>query len=212
MWPAWMKTVPFGRIAEDHLGEDQSRLGMSERLTQALEFATQAHGDQTYGADLSYSTHLVDVVVILNEFGYTEAAGEVEMLVAAYLHDVVEDTEVTEEQVAERFGVNVARMVRFCTDEPGHNRKTRKTNTYARCRADLNKEPWVYLRGSIVKLADRLANIRNCHAHRPDLLHMYWKEKDTFRQALKVSGVAEPMWAEYDRLLANKPPKTPRHK
>ena len=180
---------------------------MSERLTQALEFATQAHGDQTYGDNVPYSTHLVDVVVILNEFGYTEAAGEVEMLVAAYLHDVVEDTEVTEEQVAERFGVNVARMVRFCSDEPGPNRKTRKALTYALCRRRLDDAPWCYFRGAIVKLADRIANIRNCHAHRPDLLHMYWKEKDTFKEALWVSEHAGPMWAEYDRLLADKPPR-----
>jgi hypothetical protein len=64
----------------------------------------------------------------------------------------------------------------------------------------------------LVKLADRLANIRECVKNNPRLLDMYLKEQDTFKAALimtpsQTSPVLERMWAEYDQLLEGKDAK-----
>lgn len=73
----------------------------------AREFAIQAHGDQRYGR-MPYSYHLDQVASKLREledYGWNVPE---EAYVVAYLHDVLEDTEVTYEELYQKFGVNVA--------------------------------------------------------------------------------------------------------
>lgn len=180
------------------------------------DFAIQAHGDQKYG-DEPYVVHLDQVWAILCEYGYNGywyKAG-------AYIHDILEDCTikepdgtlnlVMEQRLEEAVGYSAILMfvARFCTDSPGKNRRERKAATYARCRQEIN-HLWRHTATPLpsvpiavhVKVADRLANIRNCVAHNQGLLQMYQKEKGAFREALYVPGMCDPMWTEYDRLLA----------
>jgi guanosine-3',5'-bis(diphosphate) 3'-pyrophosphohydrolase len=179
----------------------------SDIVTAARAFAIAAHGEQTYGHGaqaLPYVTHLDEVAGVLRELA--APAGDVE-LAAAYLHDVVEDTGTTTaaiEATFASFGADVAARLAaiagFCTDEPGLNRKQRKGATYARMRRDVAAAPgWI---GSAVqvKLADRIANLRTCHRDNSSMLEMYRRESASFREALYVAGMCEPMWAEHDRL------------
>lgn len=69
---------------------------MSIKLQQARKFAVEAHGDQRYG-DEPYVVHLDHVLAVLQRFGIE---GE-DILVAGLLHDTIEDTNVTQEQIAE---------------------------------------------------------------------------------------------------------------
>jgi (p)ppGpp synthase/HD superfamily hydrolase len=55
--------------------------------------------------------------------------------VVAYLHDVVEDTDITVEQVDTKFGELVASCVAILSDEPGQDRKDRKAKTYQKIAA-----------------------------------------------------------------------------
>ena len=154
-----------------------------EEVLKARAYAIMMHGDQTYD-DEPYVVHLDAVAEILVEFGYDDT----DLLVAAYLHDVIEDTEATHVDVAARFGERAAALVYAVTSEEGHpNRKTRNAATYANRTV---KEP-----GAVtLKAADRLANVRRGGR----LVGLYRKEQPAFVAALRGSGEAEPMFAALD--------------
>lgn len=163
-------------------------------------FAERAHGDQRYG-DEPYLVHLEAVAALLREeFGFGERP---EILAAAFLHDVLEDTPTTPQTLAEAFGGEVAAMVAFCTDEPsGANRKQRKAATYARMRRTMEAAPDRCFGAVAVKLADRLANLRACvTGGRAGLLDMYRREQPAFRETLYVPGVHEPLWTAIQAAL-----------
>ena len=81
-------------------------------VSQALVFATEHHQHQhRKGTKIPYMAHLLNVCKILAENNCSD-----EVLAAALLHDVVEDTEVTIDQVEEKFGHHVAEIVRGATE------------------------------------------------------------------------------------------------
>jgi guanosine-3',5'-bis(diphosphate) 3'-pyrophosphohydrolase len=95
---------------------------MTLRLEEAMRFAAQAHAGQSRkGSDTPYFEHLAAVGLILDRAGFAE-----EVVIAGLLHDVVEDTPVSFEEVAELFGAAISDLVRHCsevkTDEEGHKR------------------------------------------------------------------------------------------
>ena len=176
----------------------------------ARAFAAWAHGDQKYGDD-PYIVHLDEVVAILRDFGHEDD----EHVAAGFLHDVLEDSGMVRYDDLGATTPAVRRAVMFCTDSDGTNRKERKAATYQRMRGEVNQwlaharepemfpDPMTWIPMAIrVKLADRLANTRHCIAtDNKGLLSMYRKESFAFRDALYTPGVADPMWAEYDRLM-----------
>ena len=158
---------------------------------QARSFAIAAHGEQKYG-DYPYSYHLDAVAAIAARYG-DEAA------IVAYLHDTVEDTNATLAEVERQFGPKIAACVALLTDEPGANRKERKAKTYAKL-AQVSGPTELAL---LVKVADRLANVRACiQDHKTSLWELYRSEQATFKQAAYRPDLCEPQWAELDRLLA----------
>jgi (p)ppGpp synthase/HD superfamily hydrolase len=95
---------------------------MSPRLERALRWAAVCHAGQTRkGSDIPYFEHVVAVAMILDRAGFEE-----DVVIAGLLHDVVEDTEATFDDVAARFGPAVAEIVRDCSevklDEQGRKR------------------------------------------------------------------------------------------
>lgn len=159
-------------------------------LDQARAFALAAHGDQMYGAR-PYSFHLDAVVRLLSPYG-------IEAQVIGYLHDVVEDTEVSEAEIRQHFGRLIAECVGLLTDAPGANRAERKARTYARL-ATVDGPAELAL---VVKVADRLANVRTCLIDdRRGLREVYRGEHPAFRRAAYREGLCEPLWVELDTLL-----------
>lgn len=165
-------------------------------LVQAQFFATTHHvffKRQMYGA-LPYTHHLQQVVEILGSYGthgskswYGDGIDVNEVLIAGWLHDIVEDTDVKLRDVEEQFGENVAMLVGAVTDEQGSHldRKARKALTYPRTRAA----------GKIavrLKLADRLANVDSGGS----MLKKYAKEHEDFRRALFTEGENLDLWEE----------------
>jgi (p)ppGpp synthase/HD superfamily hydrolase len=158
---------------------------------EARAFAVAAHGDQKYG-DRPYSYHLDAVAALVAPYG-DEAA------VVAYLHDIVEETTTTIEEIARRFGQQVATCVELLTDEPGANRRERKAKTHAKLATVQGPLALVL----VVKAADRLANVRACvQDHRQGLWQMYRSEHAAFRQAAYRRDLCEPLWTELDALLS----------
>ncbi|MBS9525395.1 HD domain-containing protein [Litoribacter alkaliphilus] len=81
-------------------------------IFEAIKFACQAHeGHFRKGTNIPYISHLTNVMKILLEYGYDE-----EVAVAGLLHDTVEDTPVTIEQVEAKFGAKVAHLVKGATE------------------------------------------------------------------------------------------------
>lgn len=179
---------------------------MNDRLTNAevRQIAVTGHEGQEYD-NQPYTVHLDDVVGVMAEFGYSNDT----LVQLGLLHDIVEDTDMTADRLRE-LGVDelIVLAVLFLSDEDGHNRKTRKANTYKRVRLDIDAGGEHIPIGLAVKWADRIANLRASTRSNPGLLKMYRKEWEAFRNAYMPPDLApgiDTRWntlvAEYDRLI-----------
>lgn len=142
---------------------------MSDRVKQAIAFATKAHRNQKrkYTGE-PYVTHPIAVMEIVQEVSHTE-----DMLVAAVLHDTVEDTDVTLDDIQSEFGATVAKYVDGLTDisrpEDG-NRAERKAMDRAHTAVQC---PEV----KTIKLADLIHNTLSIEKHDPSFYKVYRLEK-----------------------------------
>lgn len=139
-------------------------------LERALLVAEKAHAGQSYNI-YPYIFHVKQVVKIAQELGYDES-----IVVACALHDVLEDTPVSYNDIRKAFGVEVAEIVYAVTDELGRNRKERKENTYPKIRAN-----W---KATVVKICDRIANVRQSKEYNRSLFVMYCEEHNGFVNGL----------------------------
>jgi len=161
---------------------------MSDALSKAREFAADAHLGQEYDGG-PYTKHLYAVVNVLARFGVNDE----ELQMAAWLHDTVEDTDVSLEEIEELFGARVRDLVWRVTNEPGKNRKERHVKTYVKIKASKD--------AVVLKLADRIANVEASIEHEQDFLNMYKKEFQGFKEALYTTGENEAMWSHLTDLL-----------
>lgn len=160
----------------------------------AAEFSALKHAGQTYGGDKPYTFHLRMVADNCLKWGtlYLPYGAPLEaVVVAGWLHDVIEDCGVTREELAELFGEEVAEIVWRVSNEPGKNRKERHLATYPKIRGSAFS---VFL-----KLMDRISNIEA-----GGKTGMYVKEQVSFREALYKEGEFDPIWAHLDRILEKK--------
>lgn len=140
-------------------------------VVRARVFATAAHaavGQVRKYTFEPYIVHPAEVAKIVRDVGGTEA-----MIAAAWLHDTVEDTDVTIETVRAEFGAEVAELVEWLTDvsRPEHgNRAHRK----ALDRAHSAMAP---AEAQTVKLADLIANTRSIMEHDVAFAKTYLEEK-----------------------------------
>lgn len=156
-------------------------------LSEAMAFAVKAHGSQMYGHH-SYEKHLRDVLEVAQKFWLPEV-----VQVAAPLHDTLEDTSVTFEELKDRFGEKVANLVRLVTDKPGKNRWERHEATYPEIRKDTN--------AVALKLCDRIANVKFCLLGDRNRFRMYEREQERFFQHLYASGEWPMLWRELSELF-----------
>jgi len=177
----------------------------------AREFAVKHHGDQKYG-EAPYVSHLdhVATLCLLHEptLGVYAPSGDgfnrfrfliVDCLVVAFLHDVVEDTDVTADQVRTIFGDLAAECVASLSDPPGKSRKERKAALHAHL-SGLHEGTAHGAVTLAVKKMDRLANLQQCvKDENHGLLDMYKKEHAEFRKAVH-RGHQDQAWSEIDRI------------
>jgi (p)ppGpp synthase/HD superfamily hydrolase len=119
-------------------------------LLRAAVFAARAHSGQTRkgAAQEPYVNHVLEVAQILSAHGAPKVA-----VLAGLLHDTVEDTAITLEELAEAFGAEVAGIVAEATDDKALPKETRKALqvSHAAQRSDAAKQ---------LKLADKISNLR----------------------------------------------------
>lgn len=160
---------------------------------QVIAFVTKRHAGQKYGERDYVSTHLAEVAALVAVI----ARGDDALETAAWLHDVVEDTATTLDEVRGLFGEDVATLVWAVTSEPGRNRKERNAATYPKIREAGS-------RAVMLKLCDRISNIEASWASKDAKLFMYQREYRDFRHALRreEDGPAVlALWKRLDNLL-----------
>jgi len=140
-------------------------------VEKALEFATAAHaevGQKRKYTGEDYIVHPIAVMELVKTVEHTDA-----MLAAALLHDTVEDTNVTMDQIFSEFGEEVGTLVYWLTDiskpEDG-NRKFRK----AKDRDHIAQAP---VAAKTIKLADLIDNTKSIGAFDPNFWVVYKREK-----------------------------------
>ena len=176
-------------------------------ITMIRDYAIKHHGDQMYGKK-PYSYHLDRVASLfipdlLNLYTKKQPLSQqfidqLRCIEISYLHDILEDTEVTAEELNKEFHRETCEAVKLLTDVPGKNRKIRKKKTYAKIAAYTGPNSLIK-----VKLADRLANVRECAKTKNwGLLAMYKKEHGLFRTALfRNIPEARVMWLEIESIF-----------
>lgn len=133
---------------------------MKNRILKARQFAIEKHGEQKYG-ELPYIYHL-DMVYQIT----LDAQLDEDYQVAAYLHDILEDTNTTKKDLEDLFGHRVAKLVDSVSGK-GETRKEKKQCMLAK----LNDFP----EGINLKMADRYANMKES-LDIPKLFKMYEAE------------------------------------
>ncbi len=126
-------------------------------LNRAYVFAMQAHGSQVRASGDPYFSHPLEVAGILTDLKLDSAS-----IVTALLHDVVEDTEYSLDQVEERFGGEIGRLVDGVTKLSRielQSDQTKQAENFRKLVLAMSED----IRVLLVKLADRLHNMRTLH-------------------------------------------------
>ena len=162
-------------------------------LLKALSFAADKHRDQRRkDAEASpYINHPIALAdVLVNEGGVTD----VEVLAAALLHDTVEDTATTPEELERVFGARVARIVAEVTDDTALPKAERK-------RLQVEHAASISPEAKLVKLADKICNLRDV-AVRPPAQWSLERRREYFEWAKNVvdrlRGVHPRLEAAFD--------------
>jgi guanosine-3',5'-bis(diphosphate) 3'-pyrophosphohydrolase len=166
-------------------------------LLAALEFAADKHRRQTRkDAERSpYVNHLIAVTRILAEEGGVDDEAA---LLAAVLHDTVEDTDTTFEELTARFGATVSDLVREMTDDKALEKAVRKQH-------QIDHAPHASPLAKQLKMADKIANIRDVVFSPPrdwprdrKLEYFDWAE----RVVAGCRGINPPLERAFDEAVA----------
>lgn len=170
-----MEYLKIDREVEDLLATLSRRLDSEdvERIHSAYLFAKEAHKEQRRKSGEPYIMHPLAVArIVAEELGLGSNP-----IIAAFLHDVAEDTEYTIEDIKERFGEDVAFLVNVITKrKKKHYEASKQIDNYKQMLDSLQYD----IRALLIKLADRLHNMRTLSSMRPDKQMKIAGETDYF--------------------------------
>ncbi len=152
--PEWLQICLNGSSTQNAAAEDNRRQSDMALIRRAFEFAYQLHQGQYRKSGEPYICHPVAVAGMLRDLG-----GSADMIAAGFLHDVVEDTDVTIEEIEQRFSKEVRLLVEGVTKLSKINFKS-KTESQAENFRRMFLAMAQDIRVIVVKLTDRLHNMR----------------------------------------------------
>ncbi len=165
-------------------------------ILRAASFAAQMHRQQRRkGADdVPYINHPLWIASTLATHGVDDPV----TLAAALLHDTIEDTDATHDQLVEQFGREVADVVAEVTDDKSLEKAERK-------RLQVEHAPHLSQRAKLVKLVDKIANVRDVATSPPSwwpmerrVAYLEWRGRSSTACAACI-----PRWrAVFDEALA----------
>lgn len=131
---------------------------MGTLLNKAIVFATSAHeGQLRKGTQIPYILHPLEVAAIVGTMTTDD-----EIIATAVLHDVVEDTDTTVEQIKERFGDHVAALVSSESEDKRENLSAEST-WKIRKQETIDHLKTAPIEVKMITLGDKLSNIRAIH-------------------------------------------------
>ena len=172
---------------------------VDEDVRQALQFATDAHSGQKRSGGEPYIGHPVRVAQTIEK--HKSKSKNLDALVAAaYLHDTIEDTGTTHEDLEKMFGGLVASLVQELTSDKEQIAKVGKTEYLAKKMAhDLSSYALV------IKLADRLDNVKDiATAKTPEWRARYRAETEHMLDYLEKNRTLSGTHKELIGLIKNK--------
>lgn len=163
----------------------------------ALQFAAEVHKFQRRnGYDpLPYINHLIKVTRIVHTVaGYSDPI----ILSAAALHDVIEDSEITEDDLARRFGPAVAAIVAALTDDMSLPYEIRRQK-------QLEGVVSLPSEAKVIRIADKGANIEDIVSYPLEWDHERKKDYIRGAQAIvnRIRGVCPPLEQWFDQQVEN---------
>ncbi len=167
-------------------------------VSEAAELAARRHSGQQRKARANepYVNHLAEVASLLSAATNGEDA---ELVAAGWLHDTLEDTETTYEELSQRFGLRIAGLVQECTDDMSLPKSERRKKQVA-------EAPSKSSGAKLIKIADKISNVRArifagpSQAQREDLVdYVAWAEK----VVAGCRGVNARLDSLFDEAVAN---------
>jgi (p)ppGpp synthase/HD superfamily hydrolase len=174
---------------------------MSQAVHRAIIFAAQKHAGQVRkSTDIPYITHPVEVMHILTAAGCSER-----VIIAGLLHDVLEDTATTAQEIRDLFGPDILDIVQSESEDKSRTWKERKQAAIDRLSSDT-------IEAKLVCCADKLSNLRSIYADKQEIGENLWGRfnatKNDIRwyyqsiaEKLKSSLCEDPMYKELTNLI-----------
>ena len=179
--PRWLKECLIDRSSSSEPDVDL--------ICRAFNFAYELHEGQTRKSGEPYIAHPIAVASLLRDLG-----GDSVTIAAGFLHDVVEDTDVTSEEIESMFGVEVRLLVEGVTKLSKFNFSStteRQAENFRRMFLAMATD----IRVIIVKLADRLHNMRTLHHLKPEKQRRISQEtREIFAPLANRLGIGRFKW------------------
>ncbi len=166
-------------------------------ILQAAHFSADKHRDQRRkgSRNTPYINHPLEVAERLSRIGGID---DVTTLVAAILHDTIEDTETTKAELESVFGASIAALVAELSDDKGLTWQQRK-------RIEIDHARHLSKAGRLIKLSDKTSNVADTASNPPGEWTLQ-RRRDYLEFARLVAdgcrGVNAALDAEFDRVLA----------
>ena len=173
---------------------------MANNFIRAVAFAAEKHRDQRRkDADASpYINHPIALANVLANEG--DIANE-DVLIAALLHDTIEDTQTSEEELKKEFGGKIASIVIEVTDDKSLPKAERKLQ-------QIEHASHSSIEAKLVKLADKICNLRDMLCSPPKDWHLE-RRQEYFAWAMAVvaglRGTNSKLEKIFDDLMAQAP-------
>lgn len=171
-----------------------------QRLIDALAFAAHKHRDQRR-KDVEASPYINHPIALARVLSIEGGIDDVDVICAALLHDTIEDTETSEEELLQRFGPRITAIVAAVTDDKELPKQQRK---------ELQVEHAAHLshEAKLVKLADKICNLRDVASSPPPNWPLS-RRREYFDWARRVidglRGVHAGLEARFDHAFATRP-------
>ena len=135
------------------------RAADAQKILTAARFAAEKHAGQKRKGHAAepYINHLIEVAELV---AASSPVLDTNLVMAAFLHDTIEDTGVTAQELEQRFGSDVTALVLEATDDKSLPKETRKAR-------QVETAPRKSVRAQILKLADKISNLRSLLASPP---------------------------------------------
>lgn len=179
-------------------------------ISEAIRFAVRAHdGMRRKGSDSAYILHPIEAAAIVGSM--TE---DPEIIAAALLHDVVEDTKITAEEIEAAFGARVKALVLSETEDKRAELPSEDTWLIRKQEAICKLQNTTDAAVKMLYVGDKLSNIRALERDLKRMGDAVWQQfhqKDPAMHRWYYTAIAEATkelkdtqaWQEYDRLVKN---------